>query len=135
MTENEMSLHAIIDRLLDRLERANRCVAAPSVVDKNHPDLVAARAEVIALQAAIAERDKQIIGLNAGPAGGSFETLLRERIADLEYEKRTMANTISELRVWQIGVKRLLRARKVPKRSWPKEPEALSPKPAEKVTS
>ena len=150
MTENDMNLHAIIDRLLDRLERANRMQPPAAelddwrmdfarwkrgqAVDKNHPDLVAARAEVIALQDAVTEREAQIASLKdredtLNRRIGKLGEEAAQRIAGLEAEIHKMANILSNLRVWQIGVKRLLRARKVANKYWPKEPEALPPKP------
>ena len=42
MTENDMNLHAIIDRLLDRLERANRMQPPAAELDDWRMDFLSA---------------------------------------------------------------------------------------------
>lgn len=115
MTENDMNLHAVIDRLLDRLERAHQqhdgWKHTIQAVDKNHPNLVAARAAQIAAES---QRDEAC----------RLERGLRTQIAALEAEKHAMADILSNMRVWQSGAMKLLKARNVPKRLWPKEPKA-----------
>ena len=81
-----------------------------------------------------AEREAQIASLKdredtLNRRIGKLGEEAAQRIAGLEAEIHKMANILSNLRVWQIGVKRLLRARKVANKYWPKEPEALPPKP------
>lgn len=136
-----MNMPKLVADLLDRLERANwrqpdpelrewsaafnqwRTETGSGPVSPNHPDLVAARAEVIELQNLVKLRDEQIVGLKNGAAGASAETQLRRRVRELEAEKHTMAGIISGLRVWQIAAKNLLKRQKVAKRLWPKEPK------------